>query len=119
MVVATAGAGKTAALQGVHARTAAPRINFNLKLSRRMRDHTEPQRALQLPRLLAEIVGASEPLPAQARIAQTSCPGFFLFRIDSVHAEGLVAASSRLDLLRHALDDDIVMLQKQWTKGGA
>lgn len=60
IVVAPAGAGKTAALQDVHARTAAPLINVNVELSRRMLALTERQRALQLPRLLAEIVGASE-----------------------------------------------------------
>jgi hypothetical protein len=59
MLVAPAGAGKTAALQDVHERTAAPLVNVNLELSRRMLDLTERQRALQLPRFLAEIVGAS------------------------------------------------------------
>ena len=59
MLVTPAGAGKTATLQDVHERTAAPLINVNLELSRRMLDLTERQRALQLPRLLAEIVGAS------------------------------------------------------------
>ena len=59
MLVAPAGSGKTAALQDVHERTAAPLVNVNLELSRRMLDLTERQRALQLPRLLAEIVGAS------------------------------------------------------------
>jgi len=59
MLVAPAGAGKTAALQDVHERTTAPLVNVNLELSRRMLDLTERQRALQLPRLLAEIVGAS------------------------------------------------------------
>ncbi len=59
MMVAPAGAGKTAALQDVHERTMAPLVNVNLELSRRMLDLTERQRALQLPRLLAEIVGAS------------------------------------------------------------
>ena len=59
ILVAPAGAGKTVALQDVHARTAAPLVNVNLELSRRMLDLTERQRALQLPRLLAEIVGAS------------------------------------------------------------
>ena len=57
MVVAPAGVGKTAALRDVHARTDAPLINVNLDLSRRMLDLTERQRALQLPRLLSEIVG--------------------------------------------------------------
>ncbi|MDI3532858.1 MAG: hypothetical protein PWR28_1203 [Synergistaceae bacterium] len=59
MLVAPAGAGKTAALQDVHERTAAPLVNVNLELSRRMLDLTERQRALQLPRLLAEILRAS------------------------------------------------------------
>ena len=59
MLVAPAGAGKTAALQDVHERTAAPLVNVNLELSRRMLDLTERQRALLLPRLLLEIVGAS------------------------------------------------------------
>ena len=60
MLVAPAGAGKTAALQDVHARTEAPLINVNLELSRRMLDLTERQRTLQLPGLLKGIVGASE-----------------------------------------------------------
>jgi SAM-dependent methyltransferase len=59
MLVAPAGSGKTAALQDIHERTAAPLVNVNLELSRRMLDLTERQRALQLPGLLAEIVGAS------------------------------------------------------------
>jgi len=59
IMVAPAGAGKTAALQDVHERTATPLINVNLELSRRMLDLTERQRALQLPRILAEIVGTS------------------------------------------------------------
>lgn len=59
ILVAPAGAGKTAALQDVHERTSAPLVNVNLELSRQMLDLTERQRALQLPRLLAEIVGAS------------------------------------------------------------
>jgi len=46
-------------------------------------------------------------------------PSLFPFRIKPVHAENLVAASSRLDLLRHGLDDDLVMLRKPTTKGGA
>ena len=59
MLVAPAGSGKTAALQDVRERTSAPIVNVNLDLSRRMLDLTERQRALQLPRLLGEIVGAS------------------------------------------------------------
>jgi len=59
ILAAPAGAGKTAALQDVRERTSALLINVNLELSRRMLDLTERRRALQLPRLLAEIVGAS------------------------------------------------------------
>lgn len=59
LLVTPAGTGKTATLQDVHDRTGAPLCNVNLELSRRMLDLTERQRALQLPRLLAEIVGAS------------------------------------------------------------
>ena len=60
MVVAPAGAGKTAALQDVQVRTTAPLINVNLELSQRMLDLTERQRTLQLPRILAEIVNTAE-----------------------------------------------------------
>lgn len=59
ILVAPSGAGKTAALQAVHDHTTAPLINVNLEISRRMLDLTERQRALQLPRVLADIVGAS------------------------------------------------------------
>ena len=56
LVVAPAGAGKTTALQNVQKRVGVPLINVNLDLSRRMLDLTERQRALQLPRLLREII---------------------------------------------------------------
>jgi len=59
MLVGPAGAGKTVALQDVQARTSAPLININLELSRRMLGLTERQRALQLPRLLAEVVATA------------------------------------------------------------
>ena len=45
-------------------------------------------------------------------------PNLFPFRIKPIHAESLVAASSRLDTLRHGLDDDLVMLRRPSTKGG-
>ncbi|MFC2167773.1 BREX-3 system P-loop-containing protein BrxF [Acidobacteriota bacterium] len=60
LVVAPAGSGKTIALQNVHEGSAAPLINVNLELSRRMLDLTERQRTLQLPRLLSEIIEATE-----------------------------------------------------------
>ena len=58
ILVAPAGAGKTAALRDVHERIAAPLVNLNLELSQRMLDLTERPRALHLPSLLAEIIGA-------------------------------------------------------------
>jgi ABC-type hemin transport system ATPase subunit len=60
LVVAPAGAGKTTALQDVRDRTGAPLVNVNLELSRQMLDLTERQRALQLQRLLQDLVSKSE-----------------------------------------------------------
>jgi hypothetical protein len=59
ILVAPAGSGKTLTLREVCQRTGALLINLNLELSRRMLDLTERQRALQLPRLLSEIVDSS------------------------------------------------------------
>jgi hypothetical protein len=59
LLVAPSGAGKTAALHEVHERIAAPLVNVNLELSRRMLDCNERQRALQAPHFLTEIVGVS------------------------------------------------------------
>ncbi|MEW6032241.1 MAG: BREX-3 system P-loop-containing protein BrxF [Bacillota bacterium] len=56
LMVGSVGSGKTSALQEVSAATFAPLINVNLELSRRMLDLTERQRALQVPRLLGEIL---------------------------------------------------------------
>ena len=55
LVVAPAGAGKTAALQDVQDRTGAYLININLALSRQLLELTERQRTLQIPRLLEKI----------------------------------------------------------------
>ena len=60
LVIAPAGAGKTTALQDVRDRTGAPLANVNLELSRQMLDLTERQRALQLQRLLGDLVSKSE-----------------------------------------------------------
>ena len=59
MLVAPAGAGKTAALRAVHERIAAPLVNVNLELSRQLLDLTSRQRTLQLPHLLSNIMAAS------------------------------------------------------------
>jgi len=44
-------------------------------------------------------------------------PSLFPFRIKPVHAESLVAVSSRLDFLHHGLDDDLVVLRKRKANG--
>ncbi len=59
ILVAPAGSGKTAILQEIQEWKSYPLVNVNLELSRRMLELTERQRALQLPRLLSEIVNAS------------------------------------------------------------
>src|SRR5262249_53755622 len=56
LIVAPAGAGKTAALQEIYKPTRSAMVNVNLELSRRMLDLTERQRTLQLPRSLSEVV---------------------------------------------------------------
>ena len=56
MLVVAPSAGKTTALLDVRDRTGVPLINVNLELSRLMLDLTQRQRALQLPRLLREII---------------------------------------------------------------
>lgn len=45
-------------------------------------------------------------------------PSLFPFRIRRIQAEGLVSASSSLDILRHGLDDDLVMLRKHAKRVG-
>lgn len=60
MLVASAGGGKTAALQDIHERIGAPLLNVNLELSRRMLELTERQRVLKLPRLLSDMVNAAQ-----------------------------------------------------------
>jgi len=44
-------------------------------------------------------------------------PSLFPFGLKPMHAESLVASSSRLDILHHGLDDDLVMLKKRPAKG--
>ncbi|MCP4662275.1 MAG: BREX-3 system P-loop-containing protein BrxF [bacterium] len=62
LVAAASGSGKSAALQDVATRTGARLLNLNLEISRRMLDLTERRRALQLPRVLEEVVGRDDPL---------------------------------------------------------
>lgn len=62
LIAAPSGSGKTAALTDVAMRTGAPLLNLNLELSRRMLDLTERQRALQLPKVLEDVMGREEAL---------------------------------------------------------
>lgn len=39
-------------------------------------------------------------------------PSLFPFRFKRIHAESLVASSSRLEILRHGLDDELITLQQ-------
>jgi hypothetical protein len=39
-------------------------------------------------------------------------PGFFPFRIKPIQAESLVASSTRIEIIRHGLDNELVMLRK-------
>lgn len=55
LIVGPPGSGKTKVLQEISATTSAALININLRLSRRMLELTERQRALQLPRLLEDV----------------------------------------------------------------
>ncbi len=56
LLVAPPGAGKTEALRHVAQQVGAPLINVNLEISRLLLDLTERQRALQLPRLLGDLL---------------------------------------------------------------
>ena len=57
LLVAHSGVGKTAALLDIAKQTGFRYINVNLQLSRCLLDLTERQRALQVPRLLADVIG--------------------------------------------------------------
>ena len=59
LVVGATGAGKTGALREVSARIDAPLVNVNLELSRRLFDLTGRQRALQVRRILDQIVAGA------------------------------------------------------------
>ncbi len=67
------------------------------------------------PRLIAWLTEAA--LHARANGSASlrdllDSPSFFPFRIKPIHAESIKTASSRLDILRHGLDEDFVMLRK-------
>lgn len=56
LVVAPMGAGKSSALEFVSKHTGGRVVNLSLELSERMLDLTQRQRAIQLPRLLDELI---------------------------------------------------------------
>lgn len=60
IISAPSGKGKTQVLQAVSQETGTPVINVNLRLSHAMLDLTSPQRMLQLPQLLDEIIAKSD-----------------------------------------------------------
>jgi hypothetical protein len=60
LLVGPAGSGKTPALHGLAAATGGVVVNVNLELSRRMLELTERQRALQVGKLLDEVVGPGD-----------------------------------------------------------
>lgn len=62
LVVAPSRSGKTPALQHVAERRDVPLLNLNREVSERLLDLTERQRALQLPRVLEDVVGVDAPL---------------------------------------------------------
>ena len=62
LVVAPSGAGKTATLRTVAARTGVKVVNLNLELSRRLLDLTQSRRTLKVPSAMDEILGRDRPL---------------------------------------------------------
>ncbi len=72
------------------------------------------------PRLVAWLIEASLHSSA-ARAAPLrdliDSPSLFPFRLNPIHAEALLAICPRVDLLRHGLDEELVMLQPQAASG--
>jgi type II secretory pathway predicted ATPase ExeA len=59
LVVAPSGAGKTGAMREVNRHLRAPLLNVNLEVSRRMLEMTVKQRALQVSRIIEEMLSES------------------------------------------------------------
>ena len=79
-----------------------------------------PVLAVEDSRLIAWLVEAA--LHARANGSASlrnllDSPIFFPFRIKTIHAESIKAASSSLDILRHGLDDDLVILRRGTSNG--
>lgn len=93
-----------------------------LETSERGIYNAAPSLAIEDSRLIAWLVEAS--LHARANGSAPlkdllDSPSLFPFRLKPMRAESLQAASSNLEIMRHGLDDDLVMLRKQPIKGGA
>ncbi len=75
-----------------------------------------PSLAVEDSRLIAWLVEASLHARANGSAPMKDLldsPSLFPFRLKPMHAESLLSASSGLDILRHGLDDDLVMLRGQ------
>ncbi len=75
-----------------------------------------PTLPVEDPRLIAWLTEAA--LHARANRSAPlrdllDSPSFFPFRIKPIQADSLGAASPRLDIFRHGLDEDLVMLRKE------
>lgn len=71
--------------------------------------------SIEDPKLIAWLIEAA--LLARAKTSAPlrgllDSPSLFPFQIKSVHAENILSVSTRLDILRHSLDSDLVMLRK-------
>ena len=72
--------------------------------------------SVEEPGLIAWIVEASLHARSNGSAASRDLldsPGIFPFRLAHVSVEHLAALSPRLDILRHGLDDDLVMLREE------
>lgn len=76
---------------------------------------TGPSQDIEDSRLIAWLVEAS----LQARTSGSASlkdlltsPSLFPFRVKPIQAESLLTTSSRLEIIRHGLDDDLVLLKK-------
>lgn len=97
LVVASAGTGKTTALQAVRDLTGAPLININLELSLRMLELTERQRALRLPGILREVIGNGQnDLPAPQSKATRQAGMILLDNLEVIFDVGLKQDPLRL-----------------------
>lgn len=74
-----------------------------------------PPLAIEDPGLIGWLVEASlhsRPNGSAALKDVIESPGLFPFRLARVHAESMLAASASLDIVRHGLDDELVVLRR-------